>query len=207
MLCCDAHDVLTATNHSHLVLSSFRHGRHRLSGSSHTCRAMSPWAANDLTRPLTEGMNGLNGESASGWGGSDKASGPGCDVRTVGNVALETSLQRLSAKGDQPYVSTSLRTTVMRVHTDGAHCHRRVIFLKARTPTPQAASRTPRMRWTWSPHRGTSPPLDRTSGLPSKAAIYGLATLSPYRAVLVPCRYTRGVNSKACTVAHNELNN
>ena len=28
---------------------------------------------------------------------------------------------------------------------------------------------------TWSPRRGTSPPLERTSGLPSKAAIYGLA--------------------------------
>ena len=51
----------------------------------------------------------------------------------------------------------------------------RVIILKARTPTPQAAFPPHVMRWTGSPHRGTSPPLDRASGLPSKAAIYDLA--------------------------------
>ena len=51
----------------------------------------------------------------------------------------------------------------------------RVIILKARTSTPQAAFPPLRRGWTGSPHRGTSPPLDRTSGLPSKAAIYDLA--------------------------------
>ena len=51
----------------------------------------------------------------------------------------------------------------------------RVSYLNSRTPTPQASYHTPRKRWTWSPRRGTSPPLDRTSGLPSKAAITDLA--------------------------------
>ena len=43
----------------------------------------------------------------------------------------------------------------------------RVSYIKSRTPTPQASYHTPRKRWTWSPRRGTSPPLGRTSGLPS----------------------------------------
>ena len=55
----------------------------------------------------------------------------------------------------------------------------RVSYLKSRTPTPQASYHTPRKRWTWSPRRGTSPPLDRTSGLPSKAAVVCARAASP----------------------------
>ena len=51
----------------------------------------------------------------------------------------------------------------------------RVSYFNSRTPTPQAAFPPLRRGWTGSPHRGTSPPLDRTSGLPSKAAVYDLA--------------------------------
>ena len=43
-------------------------------------------------------------------------------------------------------------------------------------PRPPRRPITPLRRgWTWSPRRGTSPPLDRTSGLPFKAAITDLA--------------------------------
>ena len=53
----------------------------------------------------------------------------------------------------------------------------RVVFLKARTPTPQASYHPPASGGPGHPVGGHLPPstLDRASGLPSKAAIYGLA--------------------------------